>query len=402
MAKEDRLKSKKQASATSKLPARQLNAQEERVSNGDASVISTLLVEDNIYYARLLEQMLNSGRTTSAYSIKLAGTCRQAEEYLDKETPQIIILDLNLPDSSGLVTLQRIRERAHDAPILVLTGSEDEQLGLQAVSMGAQDFLVKQYVKPFSIRRAVQYAKERKRFEDTTLRLSAIHDFMSALAHDMKAPLVGEEQILNAMISGHVGEFSERQLQLLETLKRSCNSQLSLVNNLIEIYQFEAGTYLLNLTSLDLNALLEQVISQTRAKSENNFECRLSRLNDDATVSADEKSMQRLFTCLFENALRHGDPERGVDVSVQRDEKKTLVHIHNWGEPIPKELLPNTRDRFWLGVPGKNYVARTGHGLYVSHLIAKINGGQLRITSTQEDGTRVSVHLPNVRAPGDF
>ncbi|MCC7528109.1 MAG: hybrid sensor histidine kinase/response regulator, partial [Candidatus Melainabacteria bacterium] len=376
---------------TGKLPAQELCARQEWLSDGATSVISALLVEDNIYYARLLEQMLNSSKSSSAYSIRLAGTCQQAEELLDKETPQIIILDLNLPDSSGLDTLQRIKERAHDAPILVLTGSEGEQLGLQAVCMGAQDYLVKQYVKPYSIRRAVQYAKERKRFGDMTLRLSAIHDFMSALAHDMKAPLVGEEQILNAMISGHVGEFSDQQLQLLKTLKRGCNSQLSLVNKLIEIYQFEAGTYVLDSKSLDLYDLLEQVISQTRAKSEKNFDCRLSRSGEDTTVSADERSLQRLFISLFENAVRHGDPQRGVDVFVQPGENSIFVHIHNWGEPIPKEQLSNTCDRFWIGVPGKNYVALTGYGLYLSHLIAKINGGQLRITSTREDGTRVSV-----------
>jgi serine phosphatase RsbU (regulator of sigma subunit) len=88
-----------------------------------------------------------------------------AERELAAARPDCVLLDLHLPDASGMDALDRIAKRDATVPIVVLTGLNDEYFGASAVAAGAQDYLVKGRVEPEMLRRALLYAIERKRAE---------------------------------------------------------------------------------------------------------------------------------------------------------------------------------------------------------------------------------------------
>ena len=87
--------------------------------------------------------------------------------------PDCVLLDLNLPDASGIGALERISKSDPSIPIVVLTGLNDEHFGISAVASGAQDYLVKGRVEPETLRRSLLYAIERKRAELTAVELQA-------------------------------------------------------------------------------------------------------------------------------------------------------------------------------------------------------------------------------------
>jgi PAS domain S-box-containing protein len=127
-------------------------------------LVKILLVEDSESDAALLqEEILHSG--TGDHQIKIAGSLQQAIEYFEDNQVDATLLDLNLPDSSGLETVRAIMSRQPDAPIVVLTGFDDEKAGTEAVRMGAQDYMVKGKADGRLISRAVRYAIERKKME---------------------------------------------------------------------------------------------------------------------------------------------------------------------------------------------------------------------------------------------
>ena len=97
-----------------------------------------------------------------------------------KQQPAIdvILLDLGLPDSDGVASLEWATRAAPHLPIIVLTGSEDEALGMEAVRKGAQDYLVKGQTPPRMIVRVIHHATERKRLEDS---LRQAHQRLQAL-----------------------------------------------------------------------------------------------------------------------------------------------------------------------------------------------------------------------------
>jgi PAS domain S-box-containing protein len=126
--------------------------------------LKILLVEDSDSDATLLqEEVLQSD--TGDHKIQVVGSLKQAINIFDDDYFDAALLDLNLPDSSGLDTVRYLRSVQPDVPIVVLTGYEDEKTGIEAVRMGAQDYLVKGKSDGRLIARAVRYAIERKKME---------------------------------------------------------------------------------------------------------------------------------------------------------------------------------------------------------------------------------------------
>ena len=125
--------------------------------------IRILVVDDNPGDLRLVREALAEPRF-GRFEIMAAGTVAQALEKLAAEEIDAVLLDLGLPDGEGLETLRRVYAAAAPLPVIVLTGREDEQLGLQALQHGAEDYLIKGATDGHALSRSVRYAIERKLF----------------------------------------------------------------------------------------------------------------------------------------------------------------------------------------------------------------------------------------------
>lgn len=119
-----------------------------------------LLVEDNPGDADLIKEIL-AGSTL--FHFRFTGVVRMSEAFvvLARETIDLILLDLNLPDSNGIETVSEINKQALDVPIVVLTGTDDPQLGVEAIKAGAQDYLVKGKATVGIFERVLRYTLER-------------------------------------------------------------------------------------------------------------------------------------------------------------------------------------------------------------------------------------------------
>jgi len=137
----------------------------------DADIaLSILLVEDDPVHAHLAQAALRPSPEGCDWRLThvptLAAACALAE------TPDLVLLDLTLPDGSGLDTLRRLRERFAFVPVVLLTGVEDPEIEATALRAGAQDFLGKDELTARTLRRVVRYAMERHRSQNDLLRLS--------------------------------------------------------------------------------------------------------------------------------------------------------------------------------------------------------------------------------------
>jgi PAS domain S-box-containing protein len=125
-----------------------------------------LLVEDNLAEAELIEELLletNAAREVSQrLSISCADRLSEAQQLLLKEHFDVILLDLSLPDSQDLATIAKIQEYSVNTPIVVLTARNDEELAVQSIQAGAQDYLVKRKIDTELLIRSIRYAVERQ------------------------------------------------------------------------------------------------------------------------------------------------------------------------------------------------------------------------------------------------
>ncbi|MGC9502193.1 EAL domain-containing protein [Baaleninema sp.] len=123
--------------------------------------VTILLVEDNPAQARLLQEHLKSVRHT-AFEWTSVSRLEGAIEALNARRFEVMLLDLTLPDSQGLESLDRIVAVAPELPVVVLTNADDDSLALDAVRLGAQDYLVKRHVNSELLAKSLRYAIERK------------------------------------------------------------------------------------------------------------------------------------------------------------------------------------------------------------------------------------------------
>ncbi|WP_369731436.1 bacterio-opsin activator domain-containing protein [Natrarchaeobius versutus] len=139
-----------------------------------AEGLQILLIEDNPGDARLIEEMLKNTEelaqrvSTDESADQPPETVRETrlKEGLDRlqsDPVDLVLLDLNLPDSEGLRTLETVSERGDETPIVVLTGLRDQQVGVRAIQRGAEDFLVKDEVTSELLVRTIHHAIERAR-----------------------------------------------------------------------------------------------------------------------------------------------------------------------------------------------------------------------------------------------
>jgi diguanylate cyclase (GGDEF)-like protein len=146
--------------------------------SGPRPLLRLLLVEDDPADARLVRELLRDCR--DAFTVVHAARLAEALELAATQPVDVILLDLTLPDSSGLETVQRACAAVPGLPIVVMTGVEDEEIALRAVAEGVQDYLVKGQIEPALLGRSLAYAIERKAFE-RQLRHHALHDAPTGL-----------------------------------------------------------------------------------------------------------------------------------------------------------------------------------------------------------------------------
>lgn len=132
----------------------------------DDCPITVLLAEDKPDESRLIQEMLQSYIAAGSIHLAHAGCLAEALGYLSQQEADAVLLDLSLPDSSGLATLEKIRICARKLPVLVLTEGEDDALAHSALQAGADDSLVKTELNGKLLMRAIGYAIERKGLQE--------------------------------------------------------------------------------------------------------------------------------------------------------------------------------------------------------------------------------------------
>jgi PAS domain S-box-containing protein len=123
------------------------------------------MIEDNLADARLVQELFKEANDVS-FSLESVDTLAVGLRRLSESKPDIVLLDLGLPDSQGIDTFLRLYQETPQVPIVVLTGLADSSVGIEAVRSGAQDYIVKNELESRLLTRCVRYAIERHRLQD--------------------------------------------------------------------------------------------------------------------------------------------------------------------------------------------------------------------------------------------
>ena len=173
-----------------------------------------LLIEDNPGDADLVR--LRLVESNPAVDVACVNRLADGLESLKRESPSLVLLDLNLPDSQGAETFRKVLEKAPEVPVVILSGQDDQGLAIKALHQGVQDYLVKGGFTSSDLDRAMRYAIERQALRRSLemsrkQQLEFKNQFLSHVSHELRTPLTCIHQYVTILLDGLAGEISAEQ-----------------------------------------------------------------------------------------------------------------------------------------------------------------------------------------------
>ncbi len=204
------------------------------MNNCDASdsPYHVLLIEDDLVDVELVTRYLGQSRNPR-FVVESAQYFQQAVELLAVGTFDAVLLDLNLPDSCGLDSIDLVMSAWESGPIIVLTGVEEDCLGVDAMRHGAQDYLVKEGLSASLLTRSIRYAVERHyliSYLDSMKK--ANEQLLPEFCEELRSPLsemlaaasdlCGEFASSQADVDVHMKTITDRGTQMVELMNHAC------------------------------------------------------------------------------------------------------------------------------------------------------------------------------------
>jgi len=223
-------------------------------------------------------------------------------------------------------------------------------------------------------------------------------DFASTLAHDLRTPLLGAIETLQAFDRGHFGTVLSTQKPVLATMIRSHQNSLRLVETLLDVYRNETEGLQLQLTPVNLAVLAEEVATSLLSLSTNrnvylNLHYGESDFRKFLWVHGDDFQLRRVFTNLLTNAINHSPRGAKVEVVLETQSAYQVVQVLDSGAGIRADEKPYLFERFYQGQSDR-LATGSGLGLYLSRQIIEAHGGTIWAENRHPQGAVFGFRLP--------
>jgi len=354
--------------------------------------LTVLLVENNPNDAVLIRRHLeeaDSAFLPDEVELFHEGTLDAGLDRLDGAAVDLLLLDLGLPASDGAETFERVRDYTESVPVVVLTNLRDEQMAVDLLKQGAQDYINKGALSREQLVKSVRYALERqeqkRELRTTTEQLEVLNRILRHdIQNDVQVLQLWSEELRDRVADEHaadLGKIAETSEHIRE-----------LTENSREYMETVTGESDPDTEPIRVDRILRDELQKARST----YVDATFTLREDlpaVTVSANEM-LSSVFRNLLANAVLHndsGDPQ--VAVAVEDGDETVSVTVADNGPGVPD----SQRDEiFGKGTQGLESTG-TGIGLYLVHTLVTGFGGSVSVANGVVDGlpgAAFTVELP--------
>jgi PAS domain S-box-containing protein len=219
-------------------------------------------------------------------------------------------------------------------------------------------------------------------------------DFIATLTHDLRTPLLAAIQTLNFFLDGTLGELTDKQQTLLETMRASNKDMLGLVNALLEVYKYESGELMLIKDKFLLNDLIHNCLQEVKSLThKKNITIDTDLQETELCIFADKKELRRVLANYLGNAINYTPVNGFITVHVEKHNSTLTVSVTDTGRGIPEADLKKLFQRFSQGT-SKQRSTGTGLGLYLSRQIIEAHKGKVWAKSKENAGSTFGFSIP--------
>ena len=373
------------------------NTFESQINRSDYKI---LIVDDVVSNVLLLKILL----TNEKFQVCTANCGNMCIEQAKAEHPDLILLDVMMPDINGFETATILKQdpTLRDIPIIFLTALNNPSDLVRGFQVGASDFLTKPFNKEELVIRvmhqitvvaAKRLIEKQNRELQTTI--SNRDKMYSVIAHDLRSPMASIRMVLNLVVTAVSADTVGPELfELLDKANRESEDVHELLDNLLKWTKSQTGRLNVVLQDLDLNDIVPgvvdifEMIAQTK-----HITLKYSGTGGPLIVRADNDMLKTVVRNFMSNAIKFSPENSTIEITMKVEGDFAKISVRDHGVGIAADRIDTIfhKGETTYGTGGEE---GSGLGLQLCQDFARKNGGDVMVESVEGEGSAFSVFVP--------
>jgi two-component system sensor histidine kinase/response regulator len=347
------------------------------------------------------------------YRVDVAATGKEGLAKVRSGDFEVVLIDVMMPDISGIELLAEIRAHKPDTICIIITGYATVELAVDAMKQGAYDFLA----KPFSddllllaiekglekrelqreARRVQEMEAEARRLNREKAMLEELDrvksGFMRKVAHELRAPLAAIRSFLTLILQGYTTPEKAKELQ--ERAGERADDLLALIDDLLNLARLKDVKYVARTDTVSFDSVLQDVLGLHASEAEGKGLRLTVKVQPCPPILADPAHVKQLWTNLISNAIKYTPKGGQIWVRLSSDDGHIVGEVTDTGIGISKEDQVHLFEEFFRTEQAKEVAQHgTGLGLSIVKQIVEELGGDLTVESDIGRGATFTFRLP--------
>ncbi len=379
--------------------------------------IKVLVVDDSLFFRQLLPKRLSSEKFVFEIAKDGLAAWDKIVEHPDIE---LIISDMEMPGMDGTQLIKRIRSAGIDTPLIIMTASDQVTVAIEAINLGAGDYLLKDEnilkMLPISVNKILEKHQLKKRncqllldlatknreLEKSNRELRSLNElknkFLGIAAHDLRSPLSSVRGLSELLANGTFGPLNDEQKDYLNIVHHTSNEMLNLVNDLLDVTVIESGKLEVKPVKGSLTNLIESRIKLNRLSADKKTIQIEFGHGELPEIEFDSHRIAQVIDNLISNAVKYSPPGSTIGVFAEVEGNAARVRIRDKGPGISNDEKEHLFGEFQrLSAKPTAGEKSTGLGLAIVKKIIDAHGGTLEVESRVGHGSTFSFEIPVYR-----
>ncbi len=330
------------------------------------------------------------------YAVIPARNGNKALKLARNSKPDVILLDVMMPGIDGYEVCRQLKADTAtcDIPVIFLTALTDEGNELKGLNEGAVDYVHKPISAPLVRARVATQLKLIKAYHQLANKVQLLEesallrdDVDRILRHDLKGPLTPILAYLDLMVRDI--SLTASQQNMLKEIRNAGHKMLEMINNSLDLYKMETGSYILQPFAINISEILDRVLTGLEPLIKL-YQVKIEHKLSPIQILGEDMLCFSLFNNLIKNAIEASGKGATIRITNIEADNKSLVSIEN-PTPVPESIRTN----FFAKYTTANKKDGTGLGTYSAHLMARTMKGDITMETDDITGTKITVYLCN-------
>ena len=352
--------------------------------------MNILIIDDDPNARKTMGKILSA----KGFEVEEAGTGDDAIRSCRTKFFNLALIDVRLPDTSGLEVLKAVRGINEDTIAIMMTGYASLDSSIEAMNKGAYSYITKPVNMDAALvvigkglekqRLSLENKRLLKELQEANDKLKQLDkrksDFVANVSHEFKNPLAVIKEALSQVLDGLTGEINPKQKNIIEVVKNNIERLIRLVTDLLDLAKIESGKMEMRRENFDMVILINEILANYKRELEKKEISLKTDIQKDAgAVSADRDKISEVVINLLNNAIKYTPAGGEVGIKLIGKENELYCEVSDTGPGIPEEYKDKIFDKFERITAEK--IEGTGLGLPIAKDIVGLHNGRIWVES---------------------